>query len=389
MGAGVFARRAAKAAAAGFFYYSGARKAMAAWRRHQSGGCRVTIVNYHRVVADFTGEVQRSLPGALISQETFRRHLVEADAAGYQFATLDEALGVMSGQKTSRKDLFVVNFDDGYRDVYRYAFPVLKAMGIPAIVYVPTGFIGTDRRFNHDRLFHLLWLMRSRRFRPALELLPPAAGELLAAVAHPNKPLTPAMHAFLESQPSRLLLELIQGLEHQLGGGRELLPEHGDPMTWEEIRKMSRAGIDFGAHTVGHIVLTQEPPEVVDRELRESKQTLEAQLDRKVEHFAYCNGWYSDELIEALKRVGYRSAVTTEDLPNQIGGNPFALRRKVLWENFSIGLTGDYSSALTTCQLDDVFGFFGMNHPVPGRRPQRSEALPIPSSNTVTMPGVL
>src|SRR5690606_37416910 len=127
---------------------------------------RVTIVNYHRVVADFTGEVQRSLPGSLISQETFRRHLVEAYAAGYQFATLDEALGVMSGQKTSKKDLFVVTFDDGYRDVYRYAFPVLKAMGIPAMVYVPTGFIGTQRRLNHDRLFHLLGVLRARRHRP-------------------------------------------------------------------------------------------------------------------------------------------------------------------------------------------------------------------------------
>ncbi len=383
----MFARRAAKAAAAGFFHYSGARRAMASWRRYQSGGCRINIVNYHRVVADFTGEVQRSLPGSLISQETFRRHLVEADAAGYQFASLDEALDVMSGRKTSRKDLFVVTFDDGYRDVYRYAFPVLKAMGVPAIVYLPTGFIGTQRRFNHDRLFHLLGVMRARKFRPSLETVPPQAVSLLEAVFKPGKPLTPELHAFLETQSPQILLELIGALEIQLGGGPELLPEQGDPMSWDEVRKMSASGIEFGAHTVNHTVLTQETPENVERELRESKETLEAQLGKQVEHFAYCNGWYSDEVIQVLKRLGYRSAVTTEDMPNQIGGDPFTLRRKVLWENFSIGLTGDYSTALTTCQLDDVFGFFGMNHPVPGKRPQRLSPVVTEVSNLIVQPG--
>ncbi len=50
--------------------------------------------------------------------------------------------------------------------MYRYAYPVLKRMGVPAIIYLPTAFIGTDRRFNHDRLFHLVRHAKERRFRP-------------------------------------------------------------------------------------------------------------------------------------------------------------------------------------------------------------------------------
>jgi hypothetical protein len=68
-------RRAAKSATAGVIHYSGLRKAMVSFRRYQSGGRRILIVSYHRVVSDFTGELQRSIPGLLISQETFRRHL--------------------------------------------------------------------------------------------------------------------------------------------------------------------------------------------------------------------------------------------------------------------------------------------------------------------------
>src|SRR5207253_1955138 len=106
----------------------------ASWRRAKSGGRRILIVSYHRVVSDFTGELQRSIPGLLISQETFRRHLREAAAAGYEFSSLGDAVDVMSGRRVARKDVCVVTFDDGYRDVYRYAYPLLKQLGIPAII---------------------------------------------------------------------------------------------------------------------------------------------------------------------------------------------------------------------------------------------------------------
>ena len=71
-----------------------------------------------------------------------------------------------------------------------------------------------------------------------------------------------------------------------------------------------------------------------------------------------------------LAQHGFRSGVTTEDLPNRIGGDPFALKRKVLWENFSRRDDGRLQPrALTVCQLDDCFGMLGMSHPVLGKRP--------------------
>lgn len=368
--AGQVVRRVAKAAAAGAMHYSGARRAMAAWRRYQSGGRRILIVSYHRVVADFTGELQRSIPGLLISQETFRRHLEEAHAAGYAFASIGDAVDVMAGRRTTKQDLFVVTFDDGYRDVYRYAYPVLKQMGVPAIQYLPTAFVGTDRRFNHDRLFHLVRRAMERRFKPLYDAMPPAAPALLEPVLAGHKSLSASLDDFIGEHPTATLTALIDALEQQLGGGADLVPEQGDVMGWDEVRRMARDGFDFGAHTLGHTVLTLESPETVEREILESKRCVEREVGIEVKDFAYCNGWYSDEVIRVLARHGFRSGVTTEDFPNQIGGDPFTLKRKVLWENFSLGALGDYSSALTACQLDDCFGVLGMSHPVPGKRPQ-------------------
>jgi peptidoglycan/xylan/chitin deacetylase (PgdA/CDA1 family) len=368
-------RRAMKSAAAGVLHHTGLRKALAAYRRSQSGGRRLLIVSYHRVVGDFTGELQRSIPGLLISQETFRKHLEGLSAAGYDFAPLGEALDVMAGRRTARKDLCVVTFDDGYRDVYRYGYPVLKQMGVPAITYLPAALIGTPGRFNHDRLFHLLRLAQARNHRAVFDMMPAPAAELLDTVVSGRQRLSAALDDFIGQYPSTTLLETIDALEKTLGPGPDLLPEQGDLMDWDEVRQMVKDGFEFGAHTLGHVVLTHEPVDVVEREVRESKEIIERETGTTVRDFAYCNGWYSDEVIRVLVRNGFRSAVTTEDMPNRIGGDPFTLKRKVLWENFSVGVSGGYSQSLTVCQLDDCFGALGMRGPVYGRRPQRSQAM--------------
>jgi peptidoglycan/xylan/chitin deacetylase (PgdA/CDA1 family) len=374
MGAGGLVRRAVKVAAAGVLHYSGLRKAMAVYRRSQSGGRRLLIVSYHRVVEDLTGELQRSIPGLLISQETFRRHLEEAAAAGYEFATIGEAVDVMAGRKVAKRDLCVVTFDDGYRDVYRYAYPLLKRMGVPAIVYLPTDFIGTNRRFNHDRLFHLLNVAKRRRLRPYFTTLPEPVLRLMVPILSGSRSLSEALDGFIAEHSAGVVQEAIQALEQELGGGSELLPVQGDVMDWDEVRRMARDGFEFGAHTLGHTVLTMESSERIEREIVESKRAIERELGVPVRDFAYCNGWYSEEVIRVLKAHGFRSGVTTEDLPNRVGADPFTLKRKVLWENFSVGMLGDYSTALTGCQLDDCFGILGMSRPVEGRRPHLSAA---------------
>lgn len=373
-------RRAMKSAAAGVLHHSGLRRAMSAWQRHQSGGRRILIVSYHRVVKDFTGELQRSIPGLLISQETFRRHLEELSAAGYDLVSIGDALDVMAGRRAAKKDLCVVTFDDGYRDVYRYAYPVLKDMGVPAMTYLPAELIGTERRFNHDRLFHLVRLALARGYQPRFDALPGPTAELLESVLSGRMRVSAALDDFIGQHPTTTLVETIHALEERLGPGPDLLPEQGDLMSWDEVRGMVKDGFEFGAHTLGHLVLTHEPLEVAEREVRESKAIIERETGITVRDFAYCNGWYSDELIGVLKRNGFRSAVTTEDMPNRMGGDPFTLKRKVLWENFSLGLKGEYSPCLTVCQLDDCFGMLGMRSPVLGRRPQRMA----PSSNTAT-----
>jgi peptidoglycan/xylan/chitin deacetylase (PgdA/CDA1 family) len=374
----ILVRRTLKSAVATALHYSGLRRAIATTRRTLAGGRRVLILSYHRVVGDFTGALQHSIPGLLISQETFRRQLMDLREGGYDFMALADALEVLAGRKRTKRDVCVVTFDDGYRDVHRYALPVLKELQIPATLYLPSGYVGTDKRFTHDWLFHVFCLARERRLRPMYEALPTAAASALQPLLEGSMTPSAAVDAFLGNQSAGTAQRTIEALCEQLGGGPELIPEQGEVMDWNEVREMISFGVEIGAHTVTHAVLPLEDPECAEWEIRESKAEIEKHTGRPCLDFAYCNGWYSDELIQILVRAGFRSAVTTEDLLNRIGGDPFALKRKVVWENFSVGARGTYSSHLTGCQMDDVFTSLGGGTVVIGRKTQRgSNATPL------------
>src|SRR3954470_2335724 len=91
------------------------------------------ILCYHAVSEKFPASLSIS-PDALDAQ---LRPLVRR---GYRGATFSDALARTQEDKT-----LVVTFDDAYRSVARLGFPILAELGLPATVFAPTAYIGTER----------------------------------------------------------------------------------------------------------------------------------------------------------------------------------------------------------------------------------------------------
>jgi peptidoglycan/xylan/chitin deacetylase (PgdA/CDA1 family) len=371
-------RRALKGAAALALHYSGAQDLISSVQRRAVGGVRVLILSYHRVVGNFALESERGLYSLTIGQDSFRKHL-QVLSATHDVVRLDEALEVLSGKRGAKRDLAVITFDDGYRDVYEHAFPVLREMKLPAIVYVPSGFIGTQKRLAHDRLWAALNTMEKRMLGPmSLGVGGEFEAMLLRAsdgVGNPHD----VLERLIAHNPTPVLYDLADALEDRLGLDRAEVPRGQLPMSWEMLREMAVHGIETGGHTAEHTVLTNQALDEARREIAQCKSVLERGTGRPVRHFAYCNGLYSAGVAQALRAEGFVSAATTEDLPNMPGVDPYALKRKVLWESSSAGILGGWSKALAACQFNDTFGMLALQKPVLGARPTRFGNAPRPA----------
>ena len=369
MGLKTLIRQSAKAAAAGLLDLSGMGWALTRSARRASGGRRVLIVAFHRVVEDVAAEARLAIPGLLIGARAFEAQLDALHRAGFDVVELERALQILSGETTSSRDVAVVTFDDGYGDVFANALPILRRRGQCATVYLASGCVDSGQPFPHDRLYALLLshlFEPPRPYRLAREQGVGAGTGVTREDALRCASLVERLIAELSAASLEALMVALSARRTGAGEGRVPVIA-GRPLTWDEVRAMADQGFNLGAHTARHAVLTHEPDVVVAREIVESKAAIERQTGRAVIDFAYPNGFFDRRVIAALRRAGFRSAVTTEDAPNRVGVDPLRLRRKTIWENTGRGTFG-FSERVAKCQLDDLFGLLSLTHPERGMR---------------------
>jgi peptidoglycan/xylan/chitin deacetylase (PgdA/CDA1 family) len=229
----------------------------------------------------------------------------------------------------------VLTIDDGHRDFYACAFPILRDYGFPATMYLPTAFL--DRAKGREWLwFDRLSYAFSHSSRGEVEIPARAPGE-------------PPANYRLESAAARAVVAglVVEGAQRLPIRDRdiyceavedalkihipEMPPEEFAPLTWDEVRTMVRCGIEFGGHTVTHPILqTIETAAELEFEIAHCKLRIEEELQAPVAHFAYPRGKVEDipaAAKEAVRRAGYETAVTTLIGQAGAGDDPLWLQR--------------------------------------------------------------
>ncbi|MBL8204151.1 MAG: polysaccharide deacetylase family protein [Blastocatellia bacterium] len=319
------------------------------WHPASNNDGQVQILAYHRIVADIEQAERNSIYGLVVSAKTFARHL-ELVRESYEFVTIDQALAIVRGEQRIGRAAALVTMDDGYQDVYDYAWPVLKQMGVPAIVYVPTALIGTTQLLDHDRLFWLVLkaLEGGLDLREPIEAagLSPERAARLCATRDAAR-----VTDQLNYQPLAVRQPILESLEAALALGPTDYPSHYRLLDWAMIREMVDGGIAFGAHSDRHLILTLESEVSAEREIRRSKRVLEEQLNCPIRHFAYPNGYYNEAIRQMVEQAGFVSATTTERALAKCGDAPFALGRISLCEESTRGISGRFSEAVARLRL--------------------------------------
>jgi peptidoglycan/xylan/chitin deacetylase (PgdA/CDA1 family) len=223
-----------------------------------------------------------------------------------------------------------VTFDDGYRDNYEYAFPILQKYRLPATIFVATGAIGNGTLIWHDRVFDAFRFATVDRARMADSAVP----ELNLETAESRSQSLETCLAQAKTLYGETRRRFIDDLEQKL---RPELPGTGTQrmLTWDQVREMHAAGIEFGSHTVSHTILSRIPrPEMV-KELVDSKNELSGQLGTPVSLFAYPNGKatdYNNEVKTVVRECGYSCAITCRSGFNHALSDVFELKRGLPWQ---------------------------------------------------------
>ncbi|HMS40964.1 MAG TPA: polysaccharide deacetylase family protein [Pyrinomonadaceae bacterium] len=300
----------------------------------------VNVLAYHRVVADIAKAETEAFYGLSVSSETFRRHCAMLKKA-YDVVSLETAMYFLSGERRVKRPLAVITFDDGYLDFYEEAFPILNEFGLPATNFLPTDCIGQDKPLAHDRIY---WLLKQ-----AFERKISIENVLKKAGIAPTKNRLKLTEAFVYLQHD-LREKVIAELESELGEFAEY-PREYQLLNWEQVREMSRKGINFGGHTANHVVLTLENETEMEAEIFASKKELEKQLNGEITTFAYPNGEYNAKIRQIIANAGYKVAVTTEKRINRQGADLLSLGRISLCEESTRGIGGVYSPKVAALRL--------------------------------------
>jgi peptidoglycan/xylan/chitin deacetylase (PgdA/CDA1 family) len=188
---------------------------------------RSVALCYHAVSEDWPSKLA-------VRPRQLRAHVTHLLGRGYRPATFSAAV--------AGPGMFAVTFDDAFATVGSVALAVLRDLGVPATVFVPTAFPD-----SHDPL---VW--------PGMEQWPKGrhAGELRC-------------------------------------------------LGWDELAALADVGWEIGSHTVTHPRLTQVDDERLAAELSDSKHTIERRLGRPCTAIAYPYGDVDERVIEATGAAGY------------------------------------------------------------------------------------
>lgn len=279
---------------------------------------RLSILIFHRVFAE---------PDPIFPQEMHARRFDEVCGwmkSLFNVLPLDlAALQLKAGALPTRAAC--ITFDDGYADNHDVAMPILKRHGLPATFFIATGFLDGGRMWN-DTVIESVRLAKTR----TLDL--GALGRFAVGTPADKTAAIGGIIGKLKYLPVAVRLAAAHGIAIE---AKVSLPDNL-MMTSAQVKAMREAGMQIGAHTLSHPILSRLDDNEASAEIEGSKHFLERLLSERVGLFAYPNGKpgqdYLPQHVTMVHQAGFDAAVSTAPGVSSANSNIFQLPRFTPWD---------------------------------------------------------
>ena len=290
------------------------------WLSPQGAGGRLTILIFHRVLAE-PDLMFPDVPDVRRFDQILRwlgswLNVMPLDAASRALA---------SGSLPDRAA--AITFDDGYADNFINAMPRLRAHGMSATFFIVTGALDGGRMWN-DTIIEAM--RRCRNVELDLREIELGGYSLGSPEAR-----RAASEAVIDQLKYRDVSARLAAAE-RVAQLAKVVPRTDLMMTVEQVKSMRHAGMQIGAHTVSHPILARLSRDNARQEMANSKIFLEKVLGEKVGLFAYPNGKpgedFHDQHAALAREIGFDAAVTTAPSAARVGCDIMQLPRFTPWD---------------------------------------------------------
>lgn len=344
-------------------YYSGIMflaRAARLWR----GRYRLVVLAYHSF-SDGISYLDMAVPPSLFREQL--RYLCRE----FKVRSLSSALAAWQGESGVRGDTAVITVDDGYADNFQPLMDAAVTLGAPSTLYLTTGCIDARR----PTTFMSVMLAVHHAAVKSIDLSEFGLGAMPIQTPAEKESAIRAIDGYLKPLSSGRREEVVDALIEKTGN-RDMVRElaRSAMLSWDQVRAMRAAGVEFGAHTVTHPVLSGLDSLAAYDEIRASVQRVKDMLKSDAVDFAYPYGSRSevdDAAVEICRSSGARSAVMLVE-GNMRDADIFTIPRTMVTRDRSTAPWGSYSRAVWACELEGLVDV-ARNLALPAaRRPARA-----------------
>lgn len=297
---------------------------------------RVVVLNYHRIRPDDEGFSTPFDDG--VYEPTVSQFDAQMRWLKQHLRVLTEA-ELIDGLRAGRgpgEMCVLITIDDGYRDSFTRAYPVLRNHRVPAIFFVPSALIELRRVGWWDRLAYIL--KKSAKGQLTFE------GRTLD-LTHGREEAFRFLKQRMIDQMSYGRGNLLDDLAQAAAVDPPNRPDQDrELMTWEQLAEVRQHDIAIGSHTHNHPILSRLTVEQQREELTVSKALITRRTGGPVRSIAYPTGGrehFNAETRRIAKEVGYELGFSFYSGYNRWSTtNAFDVRRTAVTEYDQIGLAG-------------------------------------------------
>jgi len=234
------------------------------------------ILTYHRVC-----ELPRetNIPYYNVYPKNFQKQMEYLIVHKFNVITLEELIYIKENSIPLPPKSIIITFDDGFRDNYIYAFPILKKYKLRADFFIVSGYIDSNNIFP--------WLK----------------------------------------------------LDYQSLSHYKKNKDIWVPLSKTELIEMRNFGQKINSHSKSHNKISSLDEIQIEKEIKESKNEIERLLSEPITCYSYPYGTQFEitgKIKTLVKNAGYKVAVTSKLGSNRLNGDFYSLRRIPIYERDSL-----------------------------------------------------